>query len=113
MNNRLPKILGAIFSGMPFSVYSQNRDSYAYHGHEHMWGAGGHFFGPVFMLLILAVIIAIVFFLAKSWHRPEQNISTKNIHQSNTPLEILKTRYAQGEIDQEEFEMRRKTLESI
>lgn len=68
-------------------------------------------FGPLFMILVLAVLIAAVVLLVRwfggPWH------GTIPPHQSlpgRTPLDILKERFARGEIDKEEFEERRRIL---
>lgn len=55
--------------------------------------------GWLYMLLFWVVIIAgIVLFI--KWASGEKNFDSKG----NSPLEILKRRYAQGEISKEEFE---------
>ena len=72
-----------------------------------MWDFGGHgwgmFWGWVVGLVVLIVIIWIVVKLmnqhAGSAHHPDKS-----------PLDILKERYARGEIDKEEFEERKKDL---
>ena len=75
-----------------------------------MWGWGGyggwgHWFGPVFMVafwaLIVTGIVFLVRFLARQGRAPGHEDSA---------LEILKRRYARGEIDKEEFEAKRKDL---
>ena len=81
-----------------------------YHGHEMMGGWGPMILGPLMMLLVVAVIVVLVV-LAVRWlggagAHPGPQAPEK------TPLEILKQRFAQGEIDQEDFEARRRTLES-
>lgn len=72
------------------------------------WGMG--WFGGIFMMLFwVLIIIALVFFIR--WLvRTGDSKSDKGIGQSRA-LEILKERYARGEIDTEEFEQRRRLLE--
>jgi len=73
---------------------------------------GWSMMGPVmwiFMLLlwgfvIFGVICAVRWLIVRS--KPDGN----NFH-SETPLEILKKRYARGEISKDEFEQRKKDLE--
>lgn len=89
--------------------FTQQRDNYA---HGHMWDGGGWFLGPIFMLLLLAAIVTIVLFLLKQTGGSIHNKHTTPTVEQDRPLEILKIRYANGEIDHEEFELRRKTLES-
>ena len=57
----------------------------------------------IIFLIVLGVVIYLVFQILKS----------KNIigHVQDTPLEILKRRYAQGEITKEEFDRMKKDLE--
>lgn len=63
----------------------------------------GHFGG---MHLIWWIIWAIflIWIFATPWDVPGQRIKKE------TPLDILKKRYAAGEIDSEEFEERKKAL---
>ena len=51
------------------------------------------------------LLIALVIILLRPLFKSNQQISN-----DETPLEILKRRYANGEIDQEEFEKRKKDL---
>ncbi len=85
-------------------------------GPEHMmwWGsAGGYgmFFGPLFMILVLAVVIAVavllVRWLAGPWHWVQQ---PHPVPPGRNPLDILRERFARGEIDKQEFEERRRVL---
>jgi putative membrane protein len=75
------------------------------------WGGGwyGMIFGPIFMILLLALVIAIAVLLVRWLGGPGQPTS----HQppwASTPLDILKERFARGEIDKQEFEERRRVL---
>ena len=69
------------------------------------FGAMGGF-GWIFMILWWILIIAGIVALTK-W-LTNQSRSTYNHEKS--PLEILKERYARGEIDKEEFSERKKDL---
>jgi putative membrane protein len=70
-----------------------------------MWGNQG-FMGVFMWIFWIAVIVGIVFLV--KWivqqSRPGQGKSEEN------SLEILKKRYARGEIDKEEFEQKKKDL---
>jgi putative membrane protein len=63
-------------------------------------------FGPLAMILVIAAVIALVVVLVRwlsgssSYQRPH----------ARTPLDILKERFARGEIDKDEYEERRRTL---
>jgi putative membrane protein len=66
------------------------------------YGWFGHGYGWLFMIpvwaLVIVGIVAIVKWAASSTPRSE------------TPLEILKARYARGEIDKKEYERMRREL---
>lgn len=86
---------------------------YGYSPHMMYWGGGwfGMIFGPIVMILVLAAVIALAVLLVRwiggPWHgmQPPHNVPA-----GRTPLDILKERYARGEIDKEEFEERRRVL---
>lgn len=76
------------------------------YGWNHMDGWGGYgLFGGVFMLIFWIVIIVLLFWLFRS-NRHGDHSSGKE----KTPLEILKERYAKGEIDKKEFEEKKKDI---
>ena len=86
-----------------------------FHGGHHMWGGGGWFFGPVLMLLTLAAIAVFVVLLVRwlTTGQPSFESPTKRGSPANTSaMDILKERFAKGEIDKKEFEDRRKVLEA-
>lgn len=62
------------------------------------------------MFLWVIVIIAVI---AGAWYftRRKRNNPLWPDEQQRTPLQILKNRYARGEISKEEFEERKKALE--
>ena len=71
------------------------------------WGAGSMmgFGGGIMMLLVwIAVIIFIV------WIVKEVSGKNKNSKTGENALDILKERYAKGEIDKKEFEEKKKDL---
>ncbi|WP_368904813.1 SHOCT domain-containing protein [Taklimakanibacter lacteus] len=77
------------------------------------WGEGWHamMFGPLFMILVLAIAIAVVVLLVRRLGGPWQETTTTRYPVSDrTPLDILKQRFARGEIDKQEFEERRRVL---
>lgn len=70
--------------------------------HEfHFFGVGGWMM-IVWVLLLIALIVFVVKAIINSGQGQKES--------RETPLEILKRRYARGEIDKEEFEERKKEL---
>ena len=68
-------------------------------------GWAGHGVGLVLMLLFWALVIVALVFLARALMA-----RTGRRRSDEAALEILKRRYAQGEIDREEFERKRSDL---
>jgi putative membrane protein len=68
--------------------------------------------GPLFMIVVLAGVIAVTALLVRwiggPWHGPQPPHWTQP--PGRTPLDILKERYARGEIDKEELEERRRVI---
>ena len=96
---------------MPNAVLAQtpsDADRYPYGPHMMWWGGGwyGMIFGPLFMILVLAVVIAVVVLLVR-WADGQGQVTAPP---HRTPLDILKERFARGEIDKDEFEERRRVL---
>jgi putative membrane protein len=78
-------------------------------GHPMMgWGWGGMIFGPILMILVFAATIAVAVLLVRWIAGP--GAPPHSASQGRTPLDILKERFACGEIDQKEFEERRRVL---
>ena len=83
-----------------------------YYGHPHMWDGGGWWMllGPLWMLIILGVLIAGIVLLVR-WLGGGPVVGGHGPAASSRALDILKERFARGEIDEEEFEKRRRLLE--
>lgn len=105
----------AALSVLPGTVWAQAQapsDGERYYGwgpHMMGWGGGGYgmIFGPLFMILFLAVLVALAVVLAR-WLGGGPWLGT--YPPARTPLDILKERFARGEIDKAEFEDRRRVL---
>jgi putative membrane protein len=67
---------------------------------EHGWGMGW------WWIIGLVIVIAVIWMVIKSMNR---NTGSTQSH-GKSALDILKERYASGEIDKEEFEKRKKDL---
>ena len=73
------------------------------------WGMG--WFGAIFVILIIILVIVAVIILLP---RLRQNYKINGVEKSSgnsNALEVLKKRYALGEIDKTEFEEKKKDLE--
>jgi putative membrane protein len=68
---------------------------------DYYWHGPWMFFGPVMMVVFLAACAAIMFLMMRG-HGTRRG----------SAAEILKQRYARGEIDDEEYEKRRRVLDS-
>ncbi len=71
------------------------------------WGMGYGFFGWLMMFLFWILIIAAVV-LGVRWFIDQGKLKGSSVEE--TPLDILKKRYASGEIDKEEFKTMRREL---
>jgi putative membrane protein len=69
------------------------------------WGMG--FIGPLLTILIVGGLIFLIIYLVN--HTKGRSYSSSNSPEDRS-LEILKERYAQGEIDDEEYERRNRML---
>ena len=92
-----------LFLFKPVRVFAHFND-----WHMGGWGhMGGFGFGGIIMWLIFLILIALViYFVMQSIKLGSSGHSSKE-----TPLDILKTRYAKGEITKEEFNRMKKDLE--
>jgi putative membrane protein len=79
-------------------------------GYGYEYGGQGYFGMILMMLLGLLLIIGIVLLIVWLVHRSDTLGGGHYRSGTETPLDILKKRYAKGEIDKEEFEQRKKDL---
>ena len=80
------------------------------YGPDMMWPGGWYgmmFLGPLMMLLLIAAVVVLVV-LAVRWLSGTGGAAPRA--SQSRALEILKERFARGEIDKEEFEERRRVL---
>ena len=81
------------------------------YGRQMMWGWGwyGMIFGPLFMILMLAVVITAVV-LAVRWLGGPWQAPLHHSPPARTAMDILSERFARGEIDQAEYEAKRRLI---
>ncbi len=95
-----------LFIVMGFSIlWGLRSGGFGMMGPGMMGGYGTMFFIPILFIIFLGLIVwAVVAAL------PKTGGANNADYKSDTPLEILKRRYAQGEIDKEEYETKKKDL---
>lgn len=102
-----PVTLVTIFAA-PVSALAQQTPQ---HPGPHMgYGWQGWFFGPIMMIVFIAVAVIVVVTLVR-WLGGQGHGLPPYSPPTKTPLDILKERFARGEIDKEEYEERRRLLE--
>lgn len=70
------------------------------------WGWGGMWLGPLFVIVPLALLVALVVVLVR-WLGGGSDDSGRRVR---TARDILDERYARGEIDREEYQRRRNDI---
>ncbi len=76
-------------------------------GWGHMMGYGGY--GGIFMWILLIIIVAVILYFVINRGK---TTGTSAGSKKESPSEILKKRYAKGEITKEEFDKLKKDIES-
>ncbi len=83
--------------------------TYGDNPHMGAWGWGGMILGPIMMIVFIAVAVVVVVLLVRRLGGPGHG-GALHSPPGKMPLDMLKERFAKGEIDKEEFEERRRTL---
>jgi putative membrane protein len=116
------KLLAAVTGATTFlvavSANAQSRGDYDHYGWgPHMMGWGGQgpgwagmVFGPLMMVLMVALVVAVAVLMVR-WLGGHTPTHTHHHTVAPSPVDILKERFARGEIDKDEFEERRRILE--
>ena len=103
--------VGATVALIPAAASAQTTAGPYGYGPQMMWGWGwyGMIFGPLFMILMLAVgitaVVLAVRWLGGPWQAPSHHSPP-----ARTAMDILNERFARGEIDQAEYEAKRRLI---
>jgi putative membrane protein len=103
-------VLFIVAAGMlvPDIALAQGGPDGWYGPHMLWWSGYGMIFGPVFMIVVLALIVGAVVLMAR-WLGVAAPAAGHAVA-GPTPHDILKERFARGEIDQNEYDERRRIL---
>lgn len=74
-----------------------------------MGGYGTMFLVPI-LTVVTVVVLGLIIWAVVAANQKSAGGSDSNAYNKETPLDILKRRYAQGEIDKEEYETKKKDL---
>jgi putative membrane protein len=95
---------------MPTAAWAQERPYDFWWGMHPMWGMWGAWgFGMMLMMLVFWGLIIVGLVLGIRW-LISQGRESRSTPRSDTALDILRQRYARGEIDKEEFEAKKRDL---
>lgn len=82
------------------------------------WGNGGYGYGGGYgwmsmmgMIMPLIFGIGIILLVTYLFRRNSSQVHTNGFHKQNSGLDILRERYARGEIDSAEYQSRKRDLE--
>ena len=78
------------------------------YGFGHGYGLG-HGFGILFWILILVFVVVAAGFILRGFGVGTRSDTSPS--KDKSPLEILETRYARGEIEHDEFKRRKRDLQ--
>ena len=97
-----------VLAGWPTAAWAQQPGGQ--YG-PHMWDGGWHgwIFGPIMMIVFIAVAVVVVVLLVR-WLGGSGHGAVSHAPPGKAPFEILRERFARGEIDKQEFEERRRVL---
>ncbi len=88
--------------GVPMAAWAQQRP-YEYWGMHYMWGPWG--IGMMLMMLVFLGLVIAALVLGIRWL-----VTQGREPRTDSALDILRQRYARGEINKEEFETKKREL---
>lgn len=104
-------MMPGMMGGMMGPGMMMGRDMMGDPGPYRTWGRGHGMmyfgYGGVIMFIILLILIGVIIWIVISYGRKKEYIGPAK----ETPLEILRKRYAKGEITKDEFEKMKRDLE--
>jgi putative membrane protein len=111
MMSRLTGLMFGFTAALAPVMAWANGGKEGYSGHGYMWGGGmGHWlWGPLMMIVVIAAIVLIVVLVVR-WIGGAAAGGGIHGPTIKSPVDILKERYARGEMTTEEFEERCKAL---
>ncbi len=77
-------------------------------GHHMRWGSTGGWGSGIMMLVWTLLLVALIYFLIRGVSAASEGVPPAN---GNSAIDILKRRYANGELSREEFQQMKKDLE--
>jgi putative membrane protein len=102
-----------LFVGLVFALVTTGAVHAQYYGPSHMWGSewgwGHMIFGSALMVLFWGGIILVIVLVVR-WLGTGAGGQHAVPPPGKTALDILKERFARGEIDKDEFEERKRLL---
>jgi len=88
--------------GIPIAAWAQERP-YEYWGMHYMWGPWG--IGMMLMMLVFLGLVIAALVLGIRWLGSQEKES-----RSDSAVEILRQRYARGELTKEEYEAKKREI---
>lgn len=107
MKRRIALIVVALFAASRQSLAQQEYGPWRMHDWMG-WSGGGMWFGPLWMLVSLAALVALIVILMR-WLTPDGGGTRVS---ERAARDILDDRYARGEIDRDEYMKRRQDISS-
>jgi putative membrane protein len=98
----------AIFVYVLQTSSAMAQQSPPYYGPHPWWGSEWMFFGPLMMIICVVAVVVLAVLLVRWFGGSGQSIDRQSA--GKTPLDILRERFARGEIEKEEFDERRRIL---
>ena len=100
---------GMTFFGLPALTWADGPEHVFMPGM--MWGGWGMLFGPLTMIAFVAILVVVLVLIVRWLGGAAITTTSRSPGLAvRTPLDILKERFARGEIDKDEFEEKRRLL---